>query len=85
MADVGRADSLAEIRIPTLVIHGEDDPLIPIECGRDTFARISGAEFRAIPGMGHDIPPALVTTLVELIADHIKRARTWRPAGAEPR
>ena len=74
VSDVDRADSLASIRVPCLVVHGEDDPLIPIECGRDTVERIPGAVFHSIPGMGHDIPAGLVSTLVELIADHVKRS-----------
>ncbi len=74
VCDSGRAESLASIDTPCLVIHGEDDPLIPVEGGRDTAARIPGAAFHSIPGMGHDIPLELVPALVELIADHAKRA-----------
>jgi pimeloyl-ACP methyl ester carboxylesterase len=75
MADRTRSELLAEVDVPSLVIHGEDDPLIPIECGRDTAERIPGARFQAIAGMGHDVPAGLVDTLIELVADHIKRAR----------
>jgi pimeloyl-ACP methyl ester carboxylesterase len=74
LCDTGRSEMLAGISVPTLVIHGEDDPLVPIECGRDTAARIPGAHFEPIPGMGHDIPVGLASALVELIADHAKRA-----------
>ena len=52
------------------MIHGEDDPLVPIECGRDTASHVPGAGFQSIPGMGHDIPLALVDTLVERLASH---------------
>jgi proline iminopeptidase len=52
------------------VIHGADDPLVPVECGRDTAARIPGARLEVIPGMGHELSPGLTTTLGNLIADH---------------
>ena len=59
-ADTGRRpDELRRIRCPTLVLHGEADRLVPIEAGRDTARRISGARFVGIPGMGHDLPPGV--------------------------
>jgi len=70
----GRAELLRTIRVPTLVIHGVDDPLIPIEAGMDTAKRIPGAELRLIPGMGHDVAPGLIPTLVEAIAEHTAAA-----------
>ncbi|MDR1463183.1 MAG: alpha/beta hydrolase [Azoarcus sp.] len=54
-----RRPLLTTIRVPAMVLHGSDDPLINPVCGRDTAASISGAEFRAIPGMAHDFPEAL--------------------------
>lgn len=70
LSDVGRHELIANVTVPTLVIHGEDDPLIPIDGGRDTAARIPGARFESIPGMGHDVPVELTGTLSQLIADH---------------
>jgi pimeloyl-ACP methyl ester carboxylesterase len=69
-----RAELLQTIRVPTLVIHGVDDPLIPVEAGMDTARRIPGAELRLIPGMGHDVAPGLIPTLVEAIAEHTTAA-----------
>ena len=54
-----RRAQLMEIQVPTMVLHGIDDPLINIACGRDTAAAIPGSEYRPIPGMGHDFPKAL--------------------------
>jgi pimeloyl-ACP methyl ester carboxylesterase len=68
-----RATLLAEIKAPTLVIHGADDPLVPVECGRDTAKRIPSARLEIIPGMGHEISPGLTATLGHLIADHAER------------
>jgi pimeloyl-ACP methyl ester carboxylesterase len=74
MGDAARHRLLSRIRVPTLVIHGEADPLIPLACGVDTAERIEGARLETIAGMGHDIPVALVPTLLEMLADHVARA-----------
>ena len=70
-----RRASLAAITVPTVVLHGADDPLVPVAAGRDTAANIKGAELRIIPGMGHDLPPALYATFVEAIERAVSRAR----------
>jgi pimeloyl-ACP methyl ester carboxylesterase len=59
---------LKRISTPTLVIHGDSDPLVPIEGGRDTAESIPGAELLVIPGMGHDLPLELMETIAEGIA-----------------
>ena len=76
MSGGGRTELLKTIRVPTLVIHGVDDPLIPVEAGMDTVKRIPGAELRLIPGMGHDIAPGLIPTLVEAISEHTAAAES---------
>jgi len=70
MAAGSRVEMLSRIRVPTLVVHGADDPLVPVEAGRDTAAHIAGAELRIIPGMGHDLAGGLVPILVDAIAEH---------------
>jgi pimeloyl-ACP methyl ester carboxylesterase len=70
-----RRAKLATITAPTLVIHGTDDPLVPVEGGRDTAANIKGAELIEIPGMGHDLPPALFDRIADAIAGVAARAR----------
>lgn len=50
---------LATIEIPTLVIHGADDPLVLPACGRDTADSIPGAKFMLVEGMGHELPSPL--------------------------
>lgn len=70
-----RRTRLATIRVPALVVHGTDDPLIPSACGEDTAASIPHAEFMLIDGMGHDLPPALHRTVTEAI-DRIARRAT---------
>ncbi len=72
VADGDRRAMLKTITAPTLVIHGEADPLVPLAGGQDTAASIPGARLMTIPGMGHDLPLALVDTLADAIAGHAR-------------
>ena len=74
LSDGDRRAMLAGITAPTLVLHGEADPLVPVEGGHDTAASIPGARIRTIPGWGHDLPLDLVDTLADEIAGHAKAA-----------
>ena len=56
IASGDRTEALREIKAPTLVIHGEDDPLIVKSGGEATATAIPGAKLVTIPGMGHDLP-----------------------------
>jgi pimeloyl-ACP methyl ester carboxylesterase len=69
-----RRAKLATIKSPTVVLHGADDPLVPVAGGRDTADNIPGAELRVVPGMGHDLPPALYDIFVETISRAVERA-----------
>lgn len=73
-ANGDRRDKLKRITAPTIVLHGADDPLVPLAAGRDTADCIRNAELRIIPGMGHDLPVALYDTIVGAIDDAAKRA-----------
>ena len=72
VADGDRRAMLKGIKAPTLVVHGEADPLVPLPGGRDTAENIAGARLKTIPGMGHDLPLALVDTLADAIAEHVR-------------
>lgn len=61
--------------VPTLVVHGQADPLVPLACGEDTARRIPGTKLAAIEGMGHDLPPGVVERLLELLIPHFDAAR----------
>jgi pimeloyl-ACP methyl ester carboxylesterase len=69
-----RRPGLATIAAPTLVIHGTDDPLVPIEAGRDIANTIPGAAILEIEGMGHDLPGALCGRIAEAITEHTRKA-----------
>ena len=73
LASGGRHDALRELRVPTLVIHGEADPLVPIDCGRDTAACIPGSDLLVVEGMGHDLPRAAWPLLLDAIERHTAR------------
>ena len=73
-ADSRRAKELARIKVPTLVMHGKDDPLVPYACGADTARRIDGAQLVGIHGMGHDLAPGVVARLLEALVPHMRCA-----------
>jgi hypothetical protein len=74
MANGDRRPLLKGIQVPSLVIHGEVDPLVPIAAGRDTAAHIPGARFIGVAGMGHDFPEPLIAGLVNDITRHCQQA-----------
>jgi len=75
MASPHRRAKLAKVTAPTVVVHGAEDPLVPVEGGRDTAASIPGAELTIIAGMGHDLPPALHDEIAEAILRAVERAK----------
>ncbi len=58
-ADGDRSRLLGGIKLPTQVLHGQQDPLVPVAAGHDLAAKIPGAQLDLIEGMGHDLPTAL--------------------------
>jgi pimeloyl-ACP methyl ester carboxylesterase len=62
-----RADGLAQLDLPTVVIHGDVDPLVTPSGGQRTAELIPGAELIMLEGMGHDLPPAMIGPVVEAI------------------
>lgn len=70
LASGSRKEALKSVTIPTLVIHGNADPLVPVEGGIDIANSIPGAELMIIEGMGHDLPPAVAPQVIEAIARH---------------
>jgi pimeloyl-ACP methyl ester carboxylesterase len=76
MANGGR---LAQLRVPTLVLHGDRDPLLRPAAARRTAAAIPGARLVILPGVGHDLPAAVQPRVAEEV-----RALAGRAAAAEP-
>jgi pimeloyl-ACP methyl ester carboxylesterase len=75
-ADGDRTEELRRLKVPTVVLHGAEDPLLRAAAGEATAAAIPGAELRIIPGMGHDLPPGLYDIFVDAIAAAAARAKT---------
>lgn len=67
LASGSRADHLPGVTTPTVVVHGDADPLIDISGGRRTHELIDGSEFRVIEGMGHDLPPEYWDQVVDAV------------------
>ena len=73
-ADAQRAEALSGMSVPTLVVHGKADSLVPFACGEDTARRIPGARLSLIDGMGHDLAPGVVDRLLPLLVPHFHAA-----------
>lgn len=69
-ASGSRKKALGAVRVPTLVIHGDADPLVPAGCGADVAASIPGAKLLRIPRMGHALPMSMWPEIVGAIAGH---------------
>jgi pimeloyl-ACP methyl ester carboxylesterase len=68
VASGDRRAALANVRVPTLVIHGEDDKMIRPVAGRATADAIPGARLVTFPGMGHELPPPLWSSIIDEIS-----------------
>jgi pimeloyl-ACP methyl ester carboxylesterase len=70
VASGSRRDALGAIRVPTLVIHGDVDPLVPVAGGIATANAIPGAKLMVIKGMGHALPMPMWSQIIEAIVSH---------------
>jgi pimeloyl-ACP methyl ester carboxylesterase len=69
-----RTEAVRGIGVPTLVVHGDSDPLINVSAGRRTAELIAGAELLIIPGMGHDLPRPIWPELADAVSALADRA-----------
>jgi len=74
LADGSRVERLRTVDLPFLVVHGTEDPLIPIACGEDTARHVPGARFESVAGMGHDVTEANAALLSTLLIEHARKA-----------
>lgn len=72
LADGSRAERLARVAVPMLVLHGADDPLIHPACGEDTARRVPGAKLEIVAGMGHDVTTANAPLLAAHLVAHAR-------------
>ncbi len=74
-----RLERLHVVRVPTLVIHGQDDILVPIENGRMVAAAVPGARMLELEGMGHDIPKRVWPQVIDAIVETAHKAGVMQP------
>jgi len=75
IASGNRKKALRGVKIPTLVIHGTADPLVPVEHGRDTARTVLGARLLLVEGMGHSFPREVWPRIIDAIAAHAEENR----------
>jgi pimeloyl-ACP methyl ester carboxylesterase len=76
LTQADRRSDLKGVRVPTLIIHGDSDPLVSLEAGRDTAESVPGAELKILEGMGHDLPHgAAWHQIAKDIIAHIRKRR----------
>lgn len=74
MASKSRVPLLRCIQVPTLIIHGKQDPLVPVAAAHDLVRHLPQARLEIIDGMGHDLPRALLPRIEALILEHVGEA-----------
>lgn len=65
-----RRELLSKLSLPTLVIHGQDDLLVPPSGGKDVADHVAGAQLELVAGMGHDLSPSLCAYLATILLPH---------------
>jgi len=74
-----RLERLSKLKVPTLVIHGKDDVLVPVENGRIVAAAVPGARLIEFDGMGHDLPRRVWPEVLDAIVDTARKASVLQP------
>jgi pimeloyl-ACP methyl ester carboxylesterase len=81
LASHSRIPALKSVKVPTLVVHGADDPLVPPENGRRVAAAVPGARYLEFAGAGHNLPPSTWGDVADAIAETARQsARHASPA-----
>lgn len=74
LANGDRTNRLQAVTTPTLVVHGEEDPLVPLSGGIATARAVPGARLVVVPGLGHSMPQSAWPLIFDPIVDHLRRA-----------
>lgn len=84
LAAPSRVPLLRGIRMPSLVVHGSDDPLIPVSAAIDLARHLPQCRLEIIPGLGHELPNSLLPEMAQMLIDHLGGATQLRPSQAPP-
>jgi pimeloyl-ACP methyl ester carboxylesterase len=79
LAAEGRLERLSHVEVPTLVIHGLDDVLVPVENGRSVAAAVPGARLLEFEGMGHNLPERVWPQVLDAIEELARQATALQP------
>jgi pimeloyl-ACP methyl ester carboxylesterase len=77
-----RTKALSAVRVPTLVVHGEEDQIIGVSGGEATAAAIPGARLLRVPGLGHELPPGFWPALADALVQNADREAGLEPPGS---
>ena len=80
LAAPSRVPLLRGIRLPSLVVHGSDDPLIPVAAAIDLARHLPQCRLEIIPGLGHELPESLVPEMAQMLLDHLGAQAQRRPS-----
>jgi pimeloyl-ACP methyl ester carboxylesterase len=69
-----RTRALGSVRVPTLVLHGSADPIIPVAHAHQAAEAIPGADLVIVEGLGHDIGPPGWPFVIPTLVEHMRRA-----------
>jgi pimeloyl-ACP methyl ester carboxylesterase len=72
MADPDRSAEVATIRCPTLIVHGADDPLVPVQAAYHLKRLLPHAQLQILPKMGHYLPNAVLPELTQMCVTHLR-------------
>ena len=75
LSDGDRSERLKTIKVPTLIVHGTVDPLVPMACGQDTAKKIAHSRFVSVVGMGHDLAPVAQSGVLAAVIPFIGNIR----------
>ena len=79
LAAEGRLEKLSRVKVPTLVIHGTDDVLVPVDNGRRVASAIPGARLLEFEQMGHNVPERVWPQILDAIEELAKQASVPQP------
>lgn len=75
-----RNEKLKGVHAPTLVLHGADDPILVLECGKDTAASITGSKLIVVPGMAHDFSKGLIPIYIQHLSEFVSSVEKAKAA-----